>query len=287
MAILFKRRVELSVITKETEQVIIAGETKPFDVNRLVTINGARVSFDFTKTITASPNRGIVKVWGLAQSTINKFLNAGTLNLNVGYESLSETLSGEVSAVKVVKDAESRIVELEMIDGLTIEGSTINRSFAPGTNILGVFRSLFEDVKINNLTDVISLVFGNDLPDDTTKNGITISGPITDEANKITKDLGLRWFNDGGIVKVIRLDGATLEEVVEISARTGLINSPERTEQGVAFTSLLNTKLTPGRRVDLTSDSINGLLLVQSVRLEGDNEQERPFYSHCEAVEIA
>jgi len=285
MPILFKRRVELSIITTQNERTNEVGELVPAD-DEIITINGARISFDFTKGNTASPNRGIVKVWGLAKNTINNFITGDTLSLNVGYEEAFEALSGEISAIKVKKDGESKIVEFELIDGLEIEGTTANRSFGAGTSLIGAVKSMFGDVKIRSLSDFIGIVLGTDVGDDTLNSDLVVSGPIVDPINNIVEDLGLRWFNDGGIVKIIKKDGSTLEEVIEVSGNTGLIGSPERTEQGIAFKTLLNTRLTPGRKVDLKSDDIDGLLVIQSVRLEGDNEQEQPFYSNCEAVEL-
>ena len=287
MAILFNRRVELSIITTQNERVNELGQLVPAN-DEIITINGARISFDFTKSVTSSPNRGIVKVWGLARNTINKFIAGDTLSLNIGYQDAFEALSGEISAVRSVKDGESKIVEFELIDGLEIEGTTANRSFGAGTNPLDMLKTLFGDVKLNSLSDLISVVISTDVDGegDALKSDLVVSGPIVDQTNNITEDLGLRWFNDGGVVHIIKKDGSTLEEVIEVSGKTGLIDSPARTEQGISFKTLLNTRLTPGRKVDLTSEEINGLLVVQSVRLEGDNEQEQPFYSHCEAVEL-
>ena len=288
MAILFNRKVELSIITTQNERIDEGGFSVPDD-DEIITIKGARISFDFTKGNTASPNRGIVKVWGLAENTINQFLAGDILSLNVGYEEVFEALSGEISAVKSVESGESRIVEFEMIDGLSIEETTANRSFAAGTGLLGMIKSLFGDVRIRNLSDLISVTIGGGVGDDTLKNELIVSGPIVDPINEMTEDLGVRWFNDGGNIKIITKDGSTLEEVIEVSANTGLINAAERTEQGIAFTTLLNPRLTPGRKVEMRSggfDGINGLLVIQSVRLEGDNEQEQPFYCHCEAVEL-
>ncbi len=289
MAILFNRKVELSIITTQNERIDEGGFSVPSDDDEIITIKGARISFDFTKGNTASPNRGIVKVWGLAENTINQFLAGDILSLNVGYEEAFEALSGEISAVKSVESGESRIVEFEMIDGLSIEETTANRSFAAGTGLLGMIKSLFGDVRIRNLSDLISVTIGGGVGDDTLKNELIVSGPIVDPINEMTEDLGVRWFNDGGNIKIITKDGSTLEEVIEVSANTGLINAAERTEQGIAFTTLLNPRLTPGRKVEMRSggfDGINGLLVIQSVRLEGDNEQEQPFYCHCEAVEL-
>ena len=289
MAILFNRKVELSIITTQNERIDEGGFSVPSDDDEIITIKGARISFDFTKGNTASPNRGIVKVWGLAENTINQFLAGDILSLNVGYDEVFEALSGEISAVKSVESGESRIVEFEMIDGLSIEETTANRSFAAGTGLLGMIKSLFGDVRIRNLSDLISVTIGGGVGDDTLKNELIVSGPIVDPINEMTEDLGVRWFNDGGNIKIITKDGSTLEEVIEVSANTGLINAAERTEQGIAFTTLLNPRLTPGRKVEMRSggfDGINGLLVIQSVRLEGDNEQEQPFYCHCEAVEL-
>ena len=70
-----------------------------------------------------------------------------------------------------------------------------------------------------------------------------------------------------------------------MSASTGLINSPEKTEQGVSITTLLNGKIRPGRLVDVIASENAGRMICQSVVHEGGTEEDQ-YYSKAELIEI-
>ena len=112
---------------------------------------------------------------------------------------------------------------------------------------------------------------------------------------------GLEWSIQEGQLQVLPPDEGSDEDVVVLSAATGLIGTINKTKvvnqslltkkdgklinAGISCTSLLNPDIRPGRRIKIESSfrpDLNGIYRVIKVKHTGDTHAQ-PWYSEIEA----
>jgi hypothetical protein len=113
--------------------------------------------------------------------------------------------------------------------------------------------------------------------------GRALSGPTIKELQLLLAGNGLwGWITDGAL-NIVPYGVSISVSPIFVSNQRGLIGSPERTEKGIKFTSLLNNKLNPGVLIELASLEIRGQYVIVNVKQNGDYEGS-DWYSHCECV---
>ena len=83
------------------------------------------------------------------------------------------------------------------------------------------------------------------------------------------RDLALtnnaRWSIQNGVLTLVPITGYLPGEAVEINSLTGMIGSPEATEQGVIITTLLNPLIRVGQAVRLNNNDITTTTIKQQL----------------------
>ena len=249
--------------------------------DRQIFAEGLRMSFEFTKSISEDANRGLFRVYNLSRNTRSLVETAVRAGIEAGYQDLSKSVEGAVTAFSHEKTEQGdTITQIEIMDGVDQNQTEINETFAPGTSWRDIFSTLITRIG-SDPAGFLTEAVGGDL-DDTVDNGLTISGNGIDELNNLAKSRNIEWFRDDGIIKAMKGGGSLLEEVVVLSEITGLLGVPHKTEDGLKVVSLLNTKINPGRQLDINSKEFAGLVVVESVKHIGDTH-ERPWFSEVEA----
>lgn len=82
------------------------------------------------------------------------------------------------------------------------------------------------------------------------------------------------WFVDNGALNIIRKNEVVSSFIPVVSAKTGLINTPEREQQQVTFETLMNPSIKIGGLVELKTKfapHLNGIYKIQTIGYSGDN----------------
>jgi len=266
MAIFFDRKAELFLVSDK--------ERREFD--------GLRTKFQFDKVLSTSPNRGTISVYNLNKNSRSFLEETNTAGLNAGYRDLSQAFSGDVSEFSIEKTKDGDFIStIEIVDGIIINQAETNETFEPGASVKTMFETMVRDLG-QNPTEVFKSFLGfGDLSDEKTNNGKTISGRTIDETVELGRAYGIEFFTDDNILRAIEADGFLIEPVVVLSKDSGLIGSPQKTKDGIKLKSLMNVLIAPGKKIEILSEEIAGLAVVERVTHLGDTN-ENDWFSDIE-----
>lgn len=95
-------------------------------------------------------------------------------------------------------------------------------------------------------------------------------GPIDEILTQETAKLNLSWSVQNNVLIVRPKGGSDAQPAIILSPSTGLVGSPERTENGVSGKALMISGLEPGRAVDIQSRIITGRFVITKATIAGD-----------------
>lgn len=256
--------------------------------NKRYDITEAEIEFDIVTNLNPEPNQAVIRVHNLAQST-QRLFNANHQGIEF-YAAMNPTspfvmiFRGETTNVLNEGEVPSAVTTIYAGDGdKSYSSIPYNKAYKGGTRVIDILR---------DIAKVMSLPSEIDYFDVSAKllRGETFSGLCKDVLNEITKDYGLKWSVQQGILEIINLVQpiASQTTAIRLSADTGLIGSPvlvERQENkqntktkkkkkkkdnrliGVNFTAYLNPEVRPGRLVEIEAiHTINQLGKLMEVK---------------------
>lgn len=269
------------------------------------------VAFSLKRTSGTSANEGTVTISGLADTTINKMQQPGTVCIvKGGYRQDHGAVtfySGSVMRLEQVPDDTEDNITLYLMDSvIPLRDAKISGSFPPNTSALKIL-------------DYVSGQFG--LPvrknlkiaDRQMVRPFAYNGRARNAMNEICQFLGLEWSAQANEIQIIKKGDVYSDIAVVLSSETGLIGSPKpkaknipekgagkkgikygqdgvirftKTDptakvkdrqmlqvQGYTVRSLLNPMIYPGSLIQLYSRGVNGKFFrVEECTYSGDTE---------------
>ena len=218
---------------------------------------------DFAKG--GDPSVAIIEIYNLSRETEQIFKVGEKLTLRAGYQGdIGIVMAGEIRHFRAFNEGSDRVCEIEIHDtSKEYQGKEISESYVPGTTgsqILErvISRSGLERGKIQLVRDAV-------YPE-----GRSVDGKIRTVIEKIAKDCGAEVMIADGLIHVLP-PGGWHDEAVLLTPETGLIGSPERIEDDDESSSvlweaesLLNYRIRAGTLVQVESQYVNGLFVVES-----------------------
>lgn len=244
-------------------------------------LEGLRVKFEIEKTLEAVPNKAVISIYNLnADSRALTERKGLALILSVGYGTLLEDIfSGDIAQPKSQLTGPDIITTFEVGDGeVAYQQSRVDITYTAGTSlkdaILGVAKSFGQTIK-----DLASVGPEKIL------NGLVLSGPSRTHMDQLTAKGGLEWSIQDGAIQVLKKNSPTNEEAVVLSPQSGLIGVPQKKDEGIELTSLLQTKIKPGRIIQVSSKFISGTFRCTRVTHKGDTH-DKDWVSVVEALPV-
>ena len=235
MTTLFRRQLRMIVADEKGEGVDLGRLSSKFQVSRT-----AKFALGTAK----------IAVFNLSADTINKLSGDYTrIRIDAGYtDRIATIFAGDIRNVFVTQDGPDKLTEIFAGDGaLDYETARISETFASGTSLREVIRQLAATFKNTGLGPLTRLT------------DVSISGPYTasgmtrDVLNELSRSYGFRWSFLGGILQVVDKGSKDPQPAIEISRETGMIDSPFASVAGVEVLTLLDPRLSPGRRINVKS----------------------------------
>jgi hypothetical protein len=196
-----------------------------------------------------------------------------------GFQTL---FTGQVMNAITTKEDADLVTNIEAQDGyVPLREGIIAKNFPPGATRRTILDTLISElgVPVGEIRDGGSL-------DDQFANGVTIEGPIKLALDKLLDPVNIDWSIQDDSFVAIRKDLSSEESILDLSATTGLIGSPQakkarankttNSEQepdaGIKIESLLAPTLLPNRRVRVTSQEFpdGRIFKCTRVRHRGD-----------------
>lgn len=250
---------------------------KPGKQGRVVT--GLDVSFECEKTTEAKPNTGNITIYNLSRENRALIEEPETMvTLEAGYEdSMGIIFVGNDLLVQTIKKG----VDFETIirskdGGKQVAETHVNIDIPEGETMEQSVRKIVK--KFNDVTGRnVELA---QLPKKKAAKSRLVSKSAKEALTEILEPEGYQWSIQNGEFRVVPLEQGSTETVYVLSSSSGLIGSPEKTRfrlpgkdkdtDGITFTCLMNSEITPLRRVKLESLNIRGIYKVMKVVYRGD-----------------
>jgi hypothetical protein len=239
-----------------------------------------KISFDVAKSASSTPNSASIRIWNLKESTRNSLgKELDDITLEAGYIPPGEQgnvgiiFKGQMRDVEHRRDGADIITELSVGDGdKAVRSATISKTYKAGTKVEQIAKDIQAEFKKKGI-DQGEFKFPKTMPP--FKRPYTVCGGCKREMDTLGRGKGFYWSIQNGTMEIIPSDGF-IGQIVLLTPKTGLINTPTITDNGVKFKALLNPEIRPNRRVKIESsilelNSENGEFRVTECNFSGDN----------------
>ena len=231
--------------------------------------------FKSDKADDSNSGTATIKVFNLSKESIDKIERDQAVVLSIGYESNNTPLKtiffGQIMQASSVKTGVNTETTLLCGEGYIPkrEGFT-SRSFEPSENIESIItRIVQEDMGLDIASFNNGTLGDNEGISKKFKAGSTYLGNSSEIITTLCKNNLLTWIIRDGVVHVYPLDGSTKTSISSISAKTGMVGSPERLitnlsklkkakdlKQGYKVKALINGAINIGSLVSLESEFV-------------------------------
>lgn len=238
-----------------------------------VELAGLRIAFKVKKKSTSHANTINVKVWNLSERTRDRIVKKQTvLILRAGYGESTDKIPRLGSGViqRVVHSAQSPEVmtEVELRDGgLGLDDSEFRRAYPAGTKVQRVVDDVLKAMPDVSRGAMQSAALARKLPGKR-----SFSGNARNVLDKLSKAFGFEWSVQDGSAQFVDRTAAVGGQVsaIVLSAKTGLIGSPSRTNAGCKAKCLMQPAIIPGRFIKTESRFCAGYFKALTVEHSGD-----------------
>lgn len=239
-----------------------------------------RVRFKVEKSTTIKdPNKLDLNITNLSKKSRDLMTAKGmAVILEAGYQGTRSVIfSGGSRICDHKHDAADWDTKIQCGDGERLyQFSRLSKSFGAGYSVADAIRAAADALAVNkgNLDAALDSL-GRSLAFD---HGFACHGNAAMVFSDLLKSVGLVWSIQQGALLVSKKNAPAIQEVVVLSAATGLLGSPEhsppnkeRKQTTLTCRSLLNPKIRPGLVLRLDSLQVKGDFIPTKVEHMGDS----------------
>lgn len=255
-----------------------------------VIVEDARIDFSIERNLSGEPNPGTIKLFNLAAGTRYKIKNEfDVVRLEAGYgDEFGIIYQGEIRHVRHAKEGADVITVIEAGDGeQAINGAAANVTLEkPSPKEIA-------DYLVGTMKGVV-LGEAKGLDGPAMTRDLVMSGPSSRYLDDLARSERLLWSVQNGKLE-ISPEKEGFSTVALLSPNTGMVGSPEETEDGVILDALISPNLAPNRIIRVVSDFIDaperrtdrgaGRFRVSKASYRGTN-RDGPFIVTLEAERL-
>ncbi len=246
----FGRVVTLLVKTSSTDAI---------DLSKL------HIKFSVKRSNTPTPNTADIRVYNLADSTIVKIKKDLQIILQAGYVgNFGVIFQGNIKQVITGREnSTDTFIDIVAGDGDTSYNfAIVNKTLAKGSSQMDQVTAALDPMKtIGNVTKgFIDLPATSTLP-----RGKVMYGSAKNYLTNVATTNKQDWSIQNGKVQFVPLKGYLPGERVILNSNTGLIGTPQQTNEGVNMKCLLNPLLKVGGRVEINNKDLAALKINLTV----------------------
>jgi hypothetical protein len=210
-----------------------------------------RVDFD----ADPEPNLAEVKIYNLADDTLQRLKKKTPVILNAGYKGNVGTIFvGQIIQVQTEWEGVDKVTTIEAGDAADVWlTTTVSRTFKPGMKASQIIRHLIGEFGL----EVGNIRLARDL---TYLNGKSCYGPLQDVLRQIIHDCQSKMYVTNGVI-LIRPEQQGTQTGFLLNSASGLIGTPgllEKEQADYALSCLLNHRLTTDSLLRIQSRTANG-----------------------------
>ena len=269
-----------------------AASPGPGNPGDTVTVRGLRVSAQVSKVGGQSQGELALRVYGMSESTMNKFSAVGGLPVRVQTGNVVTVLVGDdVHGMSVVYqgtigaafiDFNSSPAVAFVVTGLAALQQAIvpvpATSYRGGADVAGIMAKLAKDMGFKFENGGVR--------------GITLADPYFpgtayEQAERCARDAGIHMFVDDGTLAIWPEGGARGGSIPLISPQTGMRGYPTMANLGPVLEALYNPSIRYGAQIKIESRVRPACGTWQVIRLQHNLEsevQDGAWFSHIETA---
>lgn len=246
-----------------------------------IKISELRMRFDIKKSSDENPNTAKIEIYNLNPEHQNQLLKEwADIQLLAGYQGTERLIfSGQIRTATPKIQGTDRIITIESGDG----DREILRGF--------VNKTLTKGCTANQVVAACqSSMFGvpsahKDSLDTVYSRGRVLSGRASDVLTKQTKQDGAQWSIQDGQMLLLKGDNVRPNAVWLINQSTGMLGSPEPTQDGLKVRTLLNPAYLIGGVAKIDSLIYQGGIRIESINHKGDTHSDE-WVSELEGLTV-
>jgi hypothetical protein len=233
---------------------------------RLIVSNGAqgldlsnlRFRFEVRASDVETPNTLVVRVYNLADETQNKIIKEyNKVTLTAGYVNGNKAniFQGDIKQFYFGRERNvDKFLEIRAGDGdQAYNFAIINQTFPAGTSDQQTLAALAGAMSLPVAKSADGfLTTGGILP-----RGKTLFGLARIHMRDLAKKNNCRWSIQNGVVTLVPNTGYISGQAVQINSSTGMIGTPEQTDNGIIVRCFLNPSIQIGQAVQINNRDIN------------------------------
>ena len=252
--------------TRQLQLWVYKSPTSTKDELPTIDLSQFRVTFSTFQNDQSSPNHAVIRVYNLKPSTVAAIKGEyGAVRLSAGYvnQNYSTIFSGTIKQFHIGRiNATDSYLDMYCADGdIPYIHGVVYSSIPKGANNL--------QQQLNNLAKSMPalsvpapLINTNTplfvaMPRGKVQWGMAAAG-MDDFAKTLgTGNGGASWSIQNGQVQILDAGKYIKSRIIDINVRTGMIGTPEQTDQGIKVKTLLNSSYRVGTLVNINNKDIN------------------------------
>lgn len=246
-----------------------------------IEITDLRMKFDIKKTSDENPNTAKIEIYNLNPEHQSLLIKEWQdIQLLAGYEGAERLIfSGQIRSALPQVSGTDRIMTIESGDGdREILRGFINKTLTAGaTSDQVVAECQYAMFGVPNAhKDYLGTKYSR---------GKVLSGRAADVMTKQTKQDGAQWSIQDGQMLVLKGGNVRPNAVWLISQSTGMLGSPEPTQDGLKVRTLLNPAYLIGGVAKIDSLIYQGGIRIESINHKGDTHSDE-WVSELEGLRV-
>jgi hypothetical protein len=236
-------------------------------------LSALRFKFTVTGTDLQSPNTATIRVYNAAPETVNSIANGefASVVLEAGYATGANygvIFQGEIRRVYIGRERNvDSYIEVLAADGdyaynFGLVNQTVGSAAGGGSSPDGAYAALKNHFNKWQLTENqnngVALATGGVLA-----KGAVQFGLFRTQMRELTSTVNARWSIQNGSVTIIKDTNYLAGTTITLNSASGLVGTPEVTDNGINMRMLLNAKLRIGAEVILDQSLINKQINTQ------------------------
>lgn len=277
MTLLFGRVARLTFWRQPSPTSFVGANPQFFEkIDNGLVVEFLRFKFSVDKHIGPEPNTCDITVYNATEDT-RAFIDHKPMmvKLDAGYNGIYRSLFiGSVRFCDSTRKNTEWETKIQIADGArSFAFGRMNRSYKKPISVLRVLQDAANSMSLQLPPEA------EQAPElkQALATGISMHGPTRDILTRLLAPYGYSWSIQNQRLQILRDDQVRDDQAVLMNEKLGMVGSPSRstpTNDGkpptTTVTCLLYPELTPGAKIKIESENINGEFRMQKVVSEGD-----------------
>ena len=243
---------------------------------------GLTIRFAIKKTDGQTPNTAAIRVYNLNEDTKKRIQKEFTrVNLQAGYESnYGVIFDGNVKQFTIgSENVVDHFLDIQAADGdAAYNFAVVNATLAAGSKQRDQIEAAAKTM--GQLGVSTGYVAPDDDPDsedeDELPRGKVMYGMARNYIRQSAETTRCSWSIQDGKIQVIKLASVLPNQAIQLNSKSGLIGTPEQTNDGIKFRCLINPMLAIGGKVQINEGDIQKAKLDDQPPAKDGKKPEKP-----------